>query len=181
MRLSNGKVVFVQNGSVTFQKGFSWSKELARRIGVPFSVFLNLPHEYAGARLEILNQLLEADGHYYTHAKLTDSPKTTPSVRIGDLYLNLLGYLNENPLDIIILGECQSLFTAHQLQHLLKYENGFLLLPEIGDIDLLVKTSFTDTFNSCTVHNLPPNLMYGVRTNLGIFNFVYPLFFRRHR
>lgn len=181
MRLSNGKVVFVQTGSVTLQNGFVWAKELARRIGVPFTVFLNLPHEYAGARLDMLNQLLEADGYYFTHTKLTDSPKTNPSIRIGDLYLNLLGHLNENPFDIIVLGECQSFFTAHQLQHLLNHENGFLLLPKSKAIDLEVENSFDDTFNSCTVYNLPLNLRYGVRTNLGVFNFVYPLFFRRHR
>ena len=128
-----------------FFEGYSWAKELARRLNLTLNVFL-CSSKAGVEKTNVYHALLEAQGHYlqhYGHAQPGKHPKLSITITGENPDEALMNHLDQNRVDIIVVDHS---FTSSSgmLKNLIDKTGGAILLEKS---DRLPKLSETDRFS----------------------------------
>jgi len=131
------RILFPFSFEKNFQRGYSWTMELASRMNATPFFFTVVPaHQHdQNPQGNVYHSLLEARGNYlqyfrFSNKKARSVPKTERLIEKGDFTWSLIKFVKKTKFDIIVVDLQASELSPTTLQDVVEHANGVIVLPD---------------------------------------------------
>lgn len=194
------KILFPFCFDSDFNRGYSWTMELAVRMNAKLFFFTAVPPDSKaekGIMRNVYHSLLEARGNYLqyfnTSKNGTTLAKTERCIEKGDFTWSLLKFVKKTRFDVIVVDPRASHLTPDTLHDVVEFSNGVIVLPnepenspdrtpEVppSEIEKKITEDFYNTLRQAETYKLPGNFFRALGRDQSLFNYLRRFFKGNH-